>query len=136
MLMKESVPSLGKVLAFLYAEKSAGKTFNSLELPMNVKVEFVRLKEQVKNINTNGIAEQIINEIPEKQCSSAHPFLNNNTEFFLLFFAMEKDQETKRKLCRQLNIHLNNCFRCFSAFSDVLRSYFFEYASLMNREIE
>jgi hypothetical protein len=136
MLMKESVPSLGKMLAFLCAEKSENHTFNSLELPLNVKVEFIRLKERVRDINTNGIVEKIINEIPRLQCSGAQPFLESNIEFFLLFFAMEKDAETKRKLCHQLNIHLNNCYRCFTVFSDVLRSYFFEYSSLMDREFE
>ncbi len=111
--------NIGYKLASLQTEHeitSYLKSDLSEENISNIKL----LREQLKQNNIPGKLSFPLPAIPEYACSGQDIFLKDNHDFFISYILGSPEE----KNCLQLFTHLNDCYNCFSIFSQTMRDYF------------
>lgn len=112
---------IGRALAVIEVEAESNHTVASLPSSL---VEYVQHLKQVREeLLDDGRAAQILTDIPIPCCQNKKALLDGNERYFVARFAIERDDTDDSKPCRSLATHLNNCYRCFNSFTDVLRHF-------------
>ncbi len=114
--MRTQKVSLGWALAHLQAEKKV----QSAQVSEADKDYLHKILKRYYLMKDNGRLHEALEELPTHTCSLDHPFLQNNEDFFIALFSDTKHDEA----CIRLYKHMNDCYRCFEIFSQILRDYY------------
>ena len=73
--------------------------------------------------NSPDRIQEILDAFPEASCHEETCKLADNYDFFMAYFLGGLLNNMRENTCHRLFIHLNDCYRCFGVFSDVMRDY-------------
>jgi hypothetical protein len=79
---------------------------------------------------------KVFDEIPRLTCNPSMPFLEDNDEFFLINVFLFEKVKNWQKYAPRIIRHLNSCFWCFEAYTQVMRDYYITSQKLLNMENE
>ena len=120
--MSELRFSFGQALAILKFEHSSGRS-TQIDLSVENTERLKNLREHVKNFQASSL-ESILQKCPTSSCQTESPFLQENEDFFIALVMFKIRDEQNGKHCNPLMEHLNDCFRCFEVYSEVMREYY------------
>ena len=112
--------TLGGAIA-LIKHTQLGKELKSLEDKGYVQKLYQRWQSLVNHQNQ---VESLLNAIPEEPCHDEKCHLADNEDFFVVYMLMYLPKAVNDNYCIGLVKHLNNCYRCFKVYSDVMRDYY------------
>jgi hypothetical protein len=118
--------TVGKILAYLKTERTTNKKNIFKSISEKEKNCLQSLRQQFGKINSQNIASELFQQIPEHECQTEQAFLENNKTFFLCLILIDPKDDDFDKCCTRLSSHLNNCFRCFEIFSQVMVDFYYE----------
>jgi hypothetical protein len=72
-------------------------------------------------------------DIPNGSCYIDKPFLENNIEFFLRYLKIANISNSGYIDCNRFIKHLNDCYRCFDIYCDIMREYLLEKEQLLRK---
>ena len=114
--MEQSTARLGWALAHLQTEKN----LSALQVS-EADSDYLRyMRERYRQLSRDGKLIAVLEKLPDRPCLMNHPFLEGNEDFFIALFSKTKHDEA----CIRLYKHMNDCYRCFEIFSQVLRDYY------------
>jgi len=116
----------GKILAYLKTEKTTNKKNILKSISEKENYCLQSLRQQFEKISSQNLAPKIFEEIPEHECQTKQAFLKNNEDFFLCLILIDPEDDDFDKCCTRLSGHLNNCFRCFEIFCQVMVDFYYE----------
>ncbi|MFQ5753726.1 MAG: hypothetical protein ACE5HI_17185 [bacterium] len=122
--------TLGCALAYIAEEIKTNKILEWPELSESANNYLQDLREYRQKIISLNCAESIFAALPEPCCQTEKPHLAENAELFIVHFLMYPEDDHKSKHCKRLANHLNDCFRCFEEFCQVLRDYYYKNQEL------
>ncbi|MFQ5649321.1 MAG: hypothetical protein ACE5IY_05210 [bacterium] len=115
---------LGHALAFLDAEVEKSKSFEAQQLS-DAMMDYVQHLHKVRaSILAENRVEGIFDAIPTTYCHSETAYLAGNEDFFVARFTIARVDAEESKPCQNLSKHLNDCFKCFTVFTEVLRDFY------------
>ncbi len=123
--------AIGQALAYLKYNSYSKSDEDAANIPEEQRLMITMLRERINALNTHqNAAAHLKMRIPENQCDSDNLFIKNNHDLLLALFF----DHNREHYCAQLGLHLNNCFRCFEYFSDVIRGYYHATKQMRNRQ--
>ena len=112
---------LGQAMAILEAELQNKKAQESYSIDEGY-LKDLRHRTEALASDSNAI-QNLIQSIPLHTCFSEQPFLAENVDFFLVYFFVLPTKQDITFICERLWKHLNDCYRCFQAYAEVMRDY-------------
>jgi len=113
---------LGRLLAHLGTMDHPEKQANLKQLSAGERQHLEQLSARRDHLLKNDFASKILRELPTLGCLQEKAFLEQNPDFFI-YHVLAGGDDADPGFCRQLTVHLNNCFRCFNAYVEVLDDY-------------
>ena len=111
-----------EALAILEFEHTSGQSAQ-IDLSVENTERLKKLREHVNNFQSSGL-DSILQKCPTGPCQTESPFLQENEDFFIALVMFKIRGEQNGKHCNPLIEHLNDCFRCFEVYSEVMRQYY------------
>ena len=112
--------TLGKSLAVLKFPPSGSAQIQNNFPEFKDEKALHQLQKRFKELSKNGHSHV---SIPNQPCLTEAPYLAGNTDFFLTFYL----DAPKDGHCAAIISHLNQCYHCFTIFTDVARAYYRQY---------
>lgn len=122
--MTKTQLTLGMALAHIDAEIKSETICNRSGLSETDANYLQSLRQRRESILSLDCTEKIFNALPKYCCQTELPHLAENIDLFIARFLIYPEEVHKSKLCKKLSKHLNDCFRCFEEFCQVLRDYY------------
>ncbi len=132
--MDVSGSQLGRTLALLEIHdgnvEKIKHQYNLSEFDKNV-VE--RLYHRLNNLNSSSQEAAIFEKLPAHSCPYGQPIFATKNDIFLVLIFNSSQNHTERtnfslnldnKHCEKMHRHLNSCYRCFTYYVEVMRSYY------------
>jgi hypothetical protein len=132
MILNKSGLTLGQLLAFLVADNKGKNSIAWQQLSVTEKELLNSIFQRIEQIKSNNKVADIFGNLPLHQCKTKTAYLHDNEDFFLALFSFDSSDNNKyiSKHCFRLSKHLNDCYRCFEIFSNVMRDYYFKFQDL------
>lgn len=124
-MMNERLGRALAVLAFEGKRKAGegGAVFPERDETVNM------LRERLRKLEASGTEGRGVQGLPEKECAQDAAFMEENADFFLDYLM----GGGRRDACPGLVRHINDCYRCFEIYSDVMRGYVLERGTAFER---
>ncbi len=119
---------LGRALAVLaFGEKRKAGDGGAVSAGRDETVGMLR--ERLRELEASGTEGRSVSGLPDKGCAQDPVFMEENADFFLDYLM----GSGPRHACPGLIRHINDCYRCFEIYSDVMRGYVLERGSAVER---
>ncbi|MCG8607814.1 hypothetical protein MJD09_22870 [bacterium] len=125
--------SIGHALAYLAHEIHAGRKRDWPELNEKAQEYVQSLRDRWEWIRSDQGSQAILTGLPKTGCQTDQTYLNNNDDFFVARLLVCRDDEHGSDFCVRLFGHLNDCYRCFEEFCQVLRDFYQMNQKLLTR---
>jgi hypothetical protein len=116
--------SIGHALAYLSHEICVGTKRDWPELNDKAHDYIQALRDRWEEIRTDQGSQAILASLPKTSCQTEETYLDNNEDFFVARLLVCGEDEPGSDFCVRLFGHLNDCYRCFEGFCQVLRDYY------------
>ncbi|NIV95796.1 hypothetical protein GWN42_24130 [candidate division KSB1 bacterium] len=117
--MNERKLSLGSALAFIKKEDDGTASENRISPAHETYLQPLRERHKFLTDSPQEV-ERIWKSIHKKGCHREKTFLAENGDFFIVFLLLGIHAEQEENHCKRLSEHLNNCYRCFEEYADVM----------------
>ncbi len=115
---------IGHALAYLSTEVETNQTASQVGLSATASAYLQSLREIRQEIQSgNHRIPDIIDSLPQASCRTDETYLRNNHDFLIALLLICRDDGHDSEHCNRIYRHLNDCFRCFEEFCQLLRDY-------------
>ncbi|MFQ5640335.1 MAG: hypothetical protein ACE5IR_20340 [bacterium] len=114
--------TLGAALAIIRNEREVSSVSGKASKKDQELLRRLRERRDFFNRNPEERKRQL-NSLTKKCCGDRESGLSRNNDYFVAQL-LTSSKATDKQNCDLLAVHLNNCYKCFIIYSDVLRDFY------------